>query len=101
MSSEFKEMPTSLPVAEDSLEQAATRLQALLDSYLAISRAQKEVHQGFRPTGAPARSIDANEFGVREALADACRRVAALVVNPVEEMMTISYLVIDTFRLCL
>jgi hypothetical protein len=93
MSPQPKKLSTSPPVAEDTFEQAATRLHSLLDSYLAISRAQKESDQGFRPTGAPARKIDANEFGVREALAEACRRVEALVVNPSEEMMTISYAV--------
>ena len=93
MSAQFKELLTSPPVAEDTFEQAATRLHALLDNYLSISRAQKEADQGFRPAEAPARKIVANEFGVREALAETCRRVEALVVNPIEEMMTISYAV--------
>lgn len=93
MSDQSKESMTSPPVAEDTFEQAATRLHALLDEYLAISRAQKDANQGFRPTGASARKIDANEFGVREALAETRRRVEALVVNPTEEMMTISYAV--------
>jgi hypothetical protein len=93
MADQSKDLLTSPPVAEDTFEQAATRLHALLDNYLALSRASKEADQGFRPTGSPTRKIDANEFGVREALTETCRRVEALVVNPTEEMMTISYAV--------
>jgi hypothetical protein len=93
MSTQSKELLASPPVAEDTFEQAAIRLHALLDNYLSISRVQKEADQGFRPAGAPARKIIANEFGMREALAETCRRVEALVVNPTEEMMTISYAV--------
>jgi hypothetical protein len=96
MSNQSKEMPTSLPVAEDTIEGVATRLHALLDSYLGISRARKEASVGFRPTGSAIKSINADEFGVREALAETCRRVAALVVNPTDEMMTISFMVRPT-----
>lgn len=93
MSNPSKEMLSSPPVAEDTIEQAAARLHSLLDSYLEISRAQKEEAQGFLPSGIATRRIDAYESGVREALAETCRRVEALVVNPTEEMMTISYAV--------
>ena len=93
MSFQSKGLLKSPPVAEDTFEQAAERLHALLDNYLQISRAQKEANQGFRLTGAPIRKIDANESGIREELAETCRRVEALVVTPREEMMTISYTV--------
>jgi hypothetical protein len=91
--------PTQLvplpPVAGETFEQAATRLHSLLDAYLATARAQKEADNGFRPiTLASDRKIDADEFDLRERLAETCRRVAALVVNPIEEVMIISYQVV-------
>jgi hypothetical protein len=84
--------PKSLPpVAAETFEHAATRLHALLDDYLAIARSQKEADQGLRPSQKPARKIDGNEFAIREDIAETCRRVAAMVVNPVDEMMVMSY----------
>jgi hypothetical protein len=79
------------PVASETFEQAATRLHALLDGYLAIAKSQREADQGLRPTQKPARKIDENEFAIREDIAETCRRVAAMVVNPVDEMMVMSY----------
>jgi hypothetical protein len=84
---------SSPPIAEDTLEQASSRLHSLLESFLEVSSGRKEVAQGFRPTGSPAQAVDANELGMREALAETCRRVEALVANPREEMMTLSYAV--------
>jgi hypothetical protein len=79
------------PVASETFEQAATRLHGLLDDYLAITRSQKETNHGLIATRTPARKIDTTEFAIREDLAETCRRVAAMVVNPVDEMMILSY----------
>lgn len=66
--------PEPLPsVATETFEQAAIRLHALLDDYLAIARSQKEADQGLRATQTPARKIDGNEFAIREDIAETCR----------------------------
>ena len=92
MSSTVSEL-TPLPiVADDSLEQAASRLHMLVDKFLVNARSRKQDNESFLVNATSSKiKIDPKEIPLREALAETCRRVAALAVDPIEELSTIAY----------
>ena len=92
MSSTVSEI-TPLPiVADDSLEQAASRLHILVDKFLVNARSRKQDNESFHVNATSSKiKIDPKEIPLREALAETCRRVAALAVDPIEELSTIAY----------